>query len=46
MDLVAVKDFHLTDWDPPVGDYLLNWWTSVTIRTTLDAAYEAVCKDV
>ncbi len=46
VDLVAVKDFHLTDWDPPVGDYLLNWWTSVTTRTTLDAAYEAVCKDV
>lgn len=46
VDVEATKDFHLKDWGPAPGDYLLNWWTSITIRTTLDAAYEAICKDI
>jgi len=49
VDLHATKLFRLDGWELPLGpdlDFLLNWWTSVTIGTTLDASYEAVCKQV
>lgn len=46
VDIEASKDFRLEGWGNAFTNYLLNWWTSITIRTTLDAAYEAVCKDV
>lgn len=46
VDIEATKDFRLEGWGTTLTNYLLNWWTSITIRTTLDAAYEAVCKDV
>ncbi len=41
--LTATKDFRLAGWK---HNKVLNWWTSITIRTTLDSAYEAVCTDL
>lgn len=49
VEISATKNFRLDGWTGPLGvdlDFLLNWWTSITIGETLDSVYEAVCLNV